>query len=348
MGAHSPHPRVRADWLASSDPEEILDPDQPILDAHHHLWDRPEGRYRADDLLTDARSGHDVRASLFVQCRTGYRQTGPEAMMPLGEIETVLDWGRSQPAFPAGIVGFADLQLGADVAPVLDAMIALAGGRLRGIRNTTAYHPDPIFQSNPRPAPDGLLRSGAFAQGARALAERRLVLDVWAYQSQLSEVYAVAKAVPDLTVVIDHCGGPLGLGAYARDPAAAFDDWRSGMARLADLPNTAVKIGGFGLTVMGHRYFELDRPPGSERLAHDWRPHVETCLDRFGSARAMFESNFPVDKGQFGYVALWNAFKRLAATLGPQDRDALFWRSACRIYGIDAAPFRETHGRGTS
>ncbi|MEE2860450.1 MAG: amidohydrolase family protein [Pseudomonadota bacterium] len=345
MGAQSPHPRVREDWLALSE-EPILSPEQPILDAHHHLWDRPEGRYRSAELLADVRSGHDVRASLFVQCRTGYRETGPEPMMPLGEVETVLDWSRAEPAFPAGIVGFADLQLGDRIAPVLDAMIDAAKGRLCGIRNTTAYHPDPLFRSNSRPAPDGLLCSDAFRAGARQVAQRGLVLDVWAYQTQLGEVLAVTRDVPELTVVIDHCGGPLGLGDYRS--GAGFAKWRDAMADLARLPNTTVKIGGFGLTVMGYRYFEMDRPPSSDRLARDWRAHVETCLDLFGPQRAMFQSNFPVDKGQFSYRTLWNAFKRLAAPLAVEDRDDLFWRSACRIYGIDAAPFQTALGRGTS
>lgn len=298
--------------------------------------------------MADARDGHDVRASLFVQCRTGYRQTGPEAMMPLGEIETVLDWSGDNPAFPAGIVGFADLQLGDQVAPVLDAMINAASGRLCGIRNTTAYHPDPLFRSNSRPAPDGLLRTAAFRAGVRQLARRDLVLDIWAYQSQLDEVLALAQSVPELTVVIDHCGGPLGLGAYRQEADAAFAGWRGAMTEPARLPNIVVKIGGFGLTVAGYSYFAMNRPPSSERLAQDWRPHVETCFELFGPKRAMFESNFPVDKGQFSYRTLWNAFKRLAAPLAVEDRHDLFWRSASRIYGIDAAHFQATLGRGNT
>src|SRR3546814_7766196 len=68
----------------------------------------------------------------------------------------------------------------------------------------------PRVRSNPRPAPDGLLRSDAFRAGAAAVARRGLVLDIWAYQSQLDEVYDIARALPELTVVVDHCGGPLG------------------------------------------------------------------------------------------------------------------------------------------
>lgn len=331
----SPHFQVREDWLAQS-VEEVLEPGQPILDAHHHLWDRPEGRYRVTEFLEDVHSGHAVRASLFVQCRTGYRKTGPEALRPLGEVETIRDWGASSPRFPAGIIGFADMQLGAECAPVLDALTAAAGpGRLVGIRNTTAYHPDPRLRSNPRPAPDGLLRSDAFLEAARELARRGLVLDIWAYQSQLGEVAAIARAVPDLRIVLDHCGGPLGRGDYRFDAPESFADWRVGLAQVATLPNTHIKIGGFGLAVIGRDYGAQPRPPHSRDLASDWAPHVETCIALFGPERAMFESNFPVDKGQFGYRALWNAFKRLASGAGDGERADLFWRSAQRTYGLD-------------
>lgn len=334
----SPHHPVREEWLALGE-EEILDPGQPILDAHHHLWDRPEGRYKLPELLADVRAGHDIRASLYIQCRTGYRPDGPEALRPLGEVETVLDWTRGEAAFPAGLVAFADLQLGDGVAPVLEALVAAGEGRVRGIRNATAFHADPRVRSQPVPPPDGLMRSDAFREGAARVAAAGLVLDIWAYQTQLDEVRALAAALPDLTVVVDHCGGPLGVGPHALHGAESFASWRRGLAALADLPNTRIKIGGFGLAVMGYGYHAQPRPPSSAALAADWKAHVETCIALFGPDRAMFESNFPVDKGQFSYVALWNAFKRLAAGLEKEERQSLFWRSAARCYGIDPAVF---------
>ena len=344
MSTGSPHHQVREDWLALVQ-EEVLAPEQPILDAHHHLWDRPEGRYGVAELRRDAGCGHDIRASLYVQCRTGYRPDGPEPLQPVGEVETIRDWGRATPLYPAGIVGFADLQLGDGVAPVLDALIAAGAGRLRGIRNTTAWHADPAVRSNPRPAPEGLLRSEAFIAGARAVAARGLTLDIWAYQTQLDEVVAVARKLPELTVVVDHCGGPLGVGPYRRDDPETFRHWHDGLAHVAELSNTRIKIGGFGLSVMGYDYARHPRPPLSRALASDWRPWVDSCLSLFGPSRAMFESNFPVDKGQFGYLTLWNAFKRLAVGLSAAERDDLFWRSAARCYGIDEKIFTQDTGR---
>ena len=343
----SPHHSVRADWLAQVQ-EEILAPGQPILDGHHHLWDRPEGRYGAAELMEDIGCGHDVRASLYVQCRTGYRTDGPEDLRPLGEVETVLDWTAGHDCFPAGIVAMADLQKGNAVAPVLEALVAVGRGRVKGIRNTTAWHADPAVRSNPNPPPAGLLSTPAFQDGARAVAAHGLCLDVWAYQTQLDEVAALADAVPELTIVVDHCGGPLGVGPHDRFDPESFGAWRDALAAVAARPNTRIKIGGFGLAVFGWRYADAALPPGSETLAWDWRPWVATCLEKFGPDRAMFESNFPVDKGQFGYGVLWNAFKRLAAPLTRAERDALFWRSAARTYGIDTTIFATDDGRRSS
>lgn len=343
----SPHFPVREDWLALAQ-EDILAPEQPIFEAHHHLWDRPEGRYRAAELMADVGAGHDVRASLYVQCRTGYRTTGPENMRPVGEVETVLEWGAAQPMYPVGIVAMADLQLGAKVQPVLEGMRDIGQGRVKGIRNTTAWHADPAVQSNPNPPPDGLLRSDAFLEGARAVAQHGLTLDVWAYQTQLDDVAALARALPELIVVVDHCGGPLGVGPYDRLDPQCFAAWRAGLARVAALPNTRVKIGGFGLAVMGWRYADASKPPLSDQLAQDWSPWVAEVLDLFGPDRAMFQSNFPVDKGQFSYVSLWNAFKRLAAPLSEDERHALFWRTAAQTYDIDQQIFTHDIGRKPS
>ncbi|MCA0851151.1 amidohydrolase family protein [Salipiger thiooxidans] len=343
----SPHDIVREDWLALTQ-EDILAPGQPVFDCHHHLWDRPEGRYRSEELMDDMGAGHDVRASVYVQCRTGYRDDGPEVLRPVGEVETVLDWTSGQERFPVGIVAMADLQLGDGVRPVLDALIEAGAGRVKGIRNTTAWHADPVVRSNPNPPPEGLLRTDTFRDGARAVAAHGLTLDVWAYQTQLDEVRALAEAVPELTVIIDHCGGPLGVGPHDRFGPDNFNAWRDALAPVAALPNTRIKIGGFGLGVFGWRYADGALPPHSETLAGDWRPWVETCLALFGPDRAMFESNFPVDKGQVGYRTLWNAFKRLAAPLGRDEQDALFWRSAARTYGIDEQIFAHDYGRISS
>lgn len=329
----TPHASIREAWLALTD-ESVLDPAQPILDAHHHLWDREESRYRTEDFIADVSRGHDVRASIYVQCRTGYRRSGPESLYPLGEVETILEWSAQAPNHPVGIVAFADLMQGGAVRDTLDGLLELAPNHVCGIRNTTAYHPDPAVRSNPRPAPDGLLRSKEFHRGAAEVARAGLALDVWAYQTQLHEVEALARLLPELTVVINHCGGPLGVGPFRERTPADFAAWRAGLEKLAALPNTRLKIGGFGLAVFGNDYHHQPAPPDSERLARDWAPWFGVCLEAFGPTRCMFESNFPVDKGMFSYVALWNAFKRLTQALSQNDRDQLFWKTAANTYRV--------------
>jgi len=318
-----------------------LDPGLPIVDAHHHLWDRPGERYLFPEYLADVRSGHNVVASVFAQCRSMYRDSGPEEMRPVGEVEFVNGvaaqsasglYGHFRAC--AAIVGFADLTLGANVAPVLEAERRAGGDRLRGIRNTTAWHEDPAIRSNPKPPPPGLLSSDAFRQGVRCLAREGLSLDVWAYHSQLKEVIDLARGNPDVLLILDHVGGPLGLGRYAGQRDAVFADWKANITELAVLPNVTVKLGGLGMKTTGFIFHEQPQPPGSRELAGAWRPYIQTCIDRFGPNRCMFESNFPVDKGMFSYLILWNAFKRIADKFTAAEKTALFSGTATRVYRL--------------
>jgi predicted TIM-barrel fold metal-dependent hydrolase len=330
---------IREDWLAQR-VEDILLPDLPIVDPHHHLWDREGERYLLDDLLADAGSGHDIRATVFVQCGAMYRPDGPEELRPLGETEFVngiaamaaSGWYGPTRAC-AGIVGFADLTLGDRVAQVLDAQMAAAGARFRGVRNRTAWHPSPEVRSNLITPPPGPLAHPGFIEGARQLAARGLVLDIWAYQTQLPE-----GAVPELTVVVNHCGGPLGVGSYAGRRAEGVAAWQREVLALAALPNTVMKLGGLAMEVAGHDFHLRDQPPASAELEQAWRPVIHTLIEAFGAERCMFESNFPVDKGMCGYAVLWNAFKRLANGASEDEREALFSGTATRIYRLAAAP----------
>jgi predicted TIM-barrel fold metal-dependent hydrolase len=332
---------VREDWLALT-AEEILDPALPIIDPHHHLWDHPGERYLLDDLRRDLGSGHDIRATVFIQCGAMYRADGPEALRPLGETEfangvaAMGASGRYGPARPcAGIVGLVDLTLGEAVAPLLEAHLRAAGPRFRGVRNRTAWHPSPEVRSNLTAPPPGPLGQPAFTEGARVLARFGLPLDIWCYHTQLPLVLALARAVPELTIVLDHVGGPLGVGPFAGRRGEVFAEWKRDLLALAACPNLVVKLGGLAMEVGGFGFDLAERPPGSAMLAEAWRPYIETCIEAFGPQRCMFESNFPVDKGMCSYAVLWNAFKRLAAGAGAAERAALFSGTAARIYRLD-------------
>jgi predicted TIM-barrel fold metal-dependent hydrolase len=335
---------IREDWLARHS-EAPLDPDCPIVDPHHHLWDRPDGRYLLPELLADTASGHDIRATVFVQCGAMHCADGPEELRALGETEFsngVAAMAASGAYGPtracAGIVGHVDLTLGERVAPLLEAHRCAAGPRFVGVRNRTAWHPSPEVRSNLLLPPPGPLEHPRFAEGARALAARGLVLDVWAYHTQLPEVLALAAAVPSLLVVVNHCGGPLGVGPYRGRRAEAFAEWRRAVEALAALPNVVMKLGGLAMEVGGWDFHQRERPPGSVELAEAWRPYVQTLIEAFGARRCMFESNFPVDKGMVGYGVLWNAFQRLAAGASADERRDLFAGTAIRTYRLDRAP----------
>ena len=335
-----PHLRVRPEWLALRR-EDPFEPEREVVDAHHHLWDRPDtsGRYLLPELLGDiAASGHRVTRTVYVQARSMYRPEGPEAFRPVGEVEFASAIAEETVKGPvqacAAIVGCADLTMGDDVAPVLGALAAAGKARLRGIRTPVAWHDDPAVRSSPVLPPRGLMRDPRFRAGARRVAKAGLSLDIWAYHTQLVEVADLAASLPDLVVVVDHAGGPLGVGRYAGSQAESFAEWRSGMLRLALLPNIRVKLGGLAMKVSGFRFHEAAIPPSSETLAEAWRPYVSMCIDLFGPHRCLFESNFPVDKGMAGYGCVWNAFKRLASAYSDGEKAALLADTACGVYRL--------------
>ena len=328
-------------WLATAPPEPVIDPDIPIIDAHHHLWQRPKGqRYLLHDFLADVASpGHTVESTVFVQCHAMYRATGPEAMKPVGEVEFVAgiaamsESGEYGPARIArGIVGYADLTLGERVAPVLEALERAGGGRFRGVRHSGAYDADPVI-GNGCPTPH-LFESADFRAGLRVLTQRDHSFDLWCFHPQLHEAVALARAFPETRFVLGHCGGPLGYGPYAGRTAEVYAAWRPRMAELAACPNVVVKLGGMMMRLAAYDYGTRAAPPDSAELAAMWRPWIETCIELFGADRCLFESNFPVEKMGIGWGAIWNAFKRLCAGASVEEKRALLAGTARRVYRL--------------
>ena len=330
-----------AAWLARAPAEPILEPDLPIVDTHHHLWDVPGYRYLLDDLLADLDCGHNVVATVFEECRSMYRAGGPEEMKPVGEVEFVAgvaamsDSGRYGPArICRGIVGFADLSLGERVAAVLEAQIEAGGGRFRGIRYSAGWDADPIIGNSHGVAGPGLYRDPKVRAGLRELARLGLVLDAWVFHPQLGDAVELARAFPDASIVMCHMGGPLGYGPYAGRGDEVFARWKASMTELAKCPNVVVKLGGVMMRLAAYDYMALPAPPSSEELAGHWGRYVKTCIDLFGADRCMVESNFPVEKMGIGAAALWNALKRLTAGASADEKTAIFSGTANRVYRL--------------
>jgi len=342
--------------------EAILEPDLPIIDPHHHLWDmrgrfgadappprhgfeallRRSPHYLLDQLLADLGAGHNVRATVFVECGAMYRAGAPVALAPVGETEFVNGvaamsasglYGEARAC--AGIVGHADLTLGDAVAPVLEAHLAAGGGRFRGIRQSARHDPDPAVLGPLGGMPAELYSSTAFRTGFAHLAAHGLSFDAWLLEPQLPDLIDLASAFPETTIVLDHVGTPLGIGAYAGQREARFDAWRDNIHALAERPNVVCKIGGLAMPFLGFPSFMAEPPATSAVLAQEWRPYVETAIAAFGAGRCMFESNFPVDAGTCDYATLWNAFKRLTTGASADEKAALFHDTARRTYRLE-------------
>ena len=332
---------VRQEWLDRRT-EPILEPELPIVDPHHHLWDRPGWRYLLDELLADTSSGHNVGATVYVQARAMYRATGPEEMRPVGETEFINGvaamsasgiYGKTRHC--AGIVGHADLTLGSRVEPVLAAHIRAGGDRFRGIRHITAWDADASVRNPAYSPPRGLLGDKTFREGFAVLGRLGLSFDAWLYHPQIGELADLARAFPATKIVLNHVGGPIGIGAYAGKRNEVFSVWAASIKTLATCPNVCVKLGGLGMRMGGFGFHEQPEPPSSEALAAAWRPYVETCIAAFGASRCMFESNFPVDKGSYGYPVFWNACKLLAKGASKTEKADLFAGTAARFYRLE-------------
>ncbi|MFC1886070.1 amidohydrolase family protein [Thermodesulfobacteriota bacterium] len=305
------------EWLNRTT-EEALEPDLPICDPHHHLWDYPQSRYMIHEILYDISGGHNIRSTVFIECRSMHRATGPEAMKPVGETEFIQgiaamsasgQYGETRVA--AGIVGHADLCLGESVSSVLEAHLIAGANRFRGIRHANAWDPDERIRGAHVSAKGGMLLDSKFREGFAKLNQYDLSFDAWLYHPQIPELKQLARKFPDTKIILDHVGGPVGLGPYAGRRDEIFSLWKKEINELATCPNVMVKLGGLAMPINGFAWHKREKPPDSEELAEVQQPYYLYCLEKFGVARCMFESNFPVDRVSCSYTVLWNTFKRI-------------------------------------
>ncbi|MEO6841524.1 MAG: amidohydrolase family protein [Bradyrhizobium sp.] len=330
----------REDWLAQHT-EEIIDPKRPIVDPHHHLWDRGGLRYMIEEISTDIASGHNIIATVYVEARSMYRAVGPEEFRPVNEVEFAngaaamsASGGYGPALICAGIVGHANLLLGDRVKAVLEAEIVAGHGRFRGIRHSSAWDAEAAVASMYATRPKGLLLDPTYRKGFACLAPLGLSFDAWLFHPQLSELVDLARAFPETKIVLDHCGGPIGLGRFAGRREETFPAWKASIQQVAKCPNVVVKLGGLAMRLLGFDFHERAMPPSSEQAAAAWRPYIETCIEAFGPERCMFESNFPPDKGQCSYQVIFNAFKRIAAPYSEAEKTALFSKTATDFYRL--------------
>jgi len=335
---------LNQEWLELVQ-EDALEPDLPICDPHHHLWRYREGGvqscYMLDEIAEDISGGHNIVSTVFIECGAEFREDGPEEFRCVGETEFVVGIAEQADAgetarnrIAAGIVGTADLKTGDAVADVLDAQIDAGKGRFRGIRLGTLWHENPLVADHRSNPPQHLMLRDDFRAGFTHLGPRKLSFEVWCCHPQIAEATSLAQAFPDTTIILDHFGGPVGVGPYAGKSDEVFEDWRGMINELAACPNVYAKLGGLNMEINGFGWHERPVPPTSDELLEATRRNFEHTIEQFGVERCMFESNFPVDKVSCSYTVVWNAFKKLTKDYSVSEKAALFHDTATRVYRL--------------
>lgn len=329
---------MTTNWLDLTD-ESAVEPELPIIDPHHHLWERQDDVYLLDELLADV-SEHNVRQTVFIECGSKYRLDGPEELRVVGETEFVERVANQSAAREkdevqacTGIVSTADLTLGDNVTPVLEAHLEASPDRFRGIRHRAAWDAfDRLAVHTPLPH---LLLDRNFREGYAHLERYGLSFEGWVYHPQMAEITDLALTFPNTTIILNHLAGPLGIGPYAERQDEIFNSWRPALSELAKCQNVVAKVGGIQMQINGFGWDERNRPPNSDELLESNRRWYEHTIDVFGPERCMFESNFPVDRLSCSYTVLWNQFKKLTSSYSSSERAAMFHDTAMRIYRLE-------------
>lgn len=337
--------RPNEEWLSRAVPEPALEPDLPIVDTHVHFWHRPSHRYFVEEFAQDlANSGHMVEATVFVEAGAMYRADGPEHLRSVGETEFAVGMAALGASgkyttcrTAAGIVAYTDLTLGGRTRETLEAHLAAANGRLRGVRQRSKWDDDPVVRSTISANRPGVLLEPEFGKGLDLLTSMGLSYDASIYHPQISEVTALARAHPDANIVVIHSASPVGYASYAGKDAENHATWLAAMKELAKCPNVSVKMGGLLMCLGNFDFTTAEAPPTSERLAELWRPYIEPCIELFGADRCMAQSNFPVDKAGFSYGIVWNMFKRITAGCSADEKRMIYSDTAKRVYRLDYA-----------
>ena len=290
-------------------------------------------------------SGHNILATVYIMSSANtkiYDKDSPKEFESIPEIVFAAEQAikakkdiSSNCKINETIVGALDLRYGKKLIPVIEKALLITRGKLKGIRMLLASHSHPSISSGAVKIPLGIMKDPNFLVGAKILEKYNLSLDFWIHHTQLDELEYIAKSIPKLSIILNHIGGPIHLGPYEGKKALTHREWRHSMMRLSSFPNVSVKLGGLGMAVNGSTFYKNTLPPSSNQLCDKWKPWIFETLDLFGLDRCMFESNFPVDKGSYSYGNLWNAFKKICASMSNNEKNKLFYKNAANLYKIE-------------
>jgi L-fuconolactonase len=320
--------------------EAVVEPNRRIVDPHHHLWKASNkmASYELQELWADTQSGHRIEKTVFVECRSSYRESGPKHLRPVGETEYAVEIAKASTAEPgkariAAIVAHANLNLGNAVEEVLVAHEQAGAGLFRGIRhvgpfdpsasvpNAAAYHSCPYSRDS-------------FREGLRKLGQLGYTFDAWHFHPQNREFLELARSVPETIMILDHFGTPLGVGDYADKKNEIYETWKRDIAEIAKCPNVYAKLGGLAMPDNGFGWHLRATAPTSDEFAEAQKKFYLHAIECFGSSRCMFESNFPVDKRSISYRVLWNGLKKIVKHHSEDEKDAMFRGTASAVYRI--------------
>ncbi|WP_394155038.1 amidohydrolase family protein [Loktanella salsilacus] len=307
-----------------STPETAVDWQMPtaIVDAHHHLWDlacfpypwlaphappRPFGNHDAikRNFLPADYGRHfnalPLIASVHVQANCGTTDPSDETAWLAGLA--------AQTGMPDAVVGGIDL-----MSPDAPAVLAAHSDYpiLRGLRALVAHDIAGRWRFASRPF---IMANPVFRRHAALIAEMGLSLDLVIAPEQLEEVAALASALPDLSIIIDH---------LATAETATFSRWLSGTKAVSGLENVTIKLSGLWTIDKGWRAAQL-------------QPYVLHVLDCFGADRLMYGSNAPIETLHCSVTEQIAALAGIIGRTNPAAIDSVFSKTASRIYRLDAA-----------
>jgi L-fuconolactonase len=337
---------IRPEWLDLV-PEEIIEPERRIVDPHHHLWsENGPLPYSLDDLWKDTGSGHRVEQTVFMECGAEYLEDGPEHLRSLGEVEFVTEvaaqsasenngnYNGKGHARIAAMISNIDLARGDAIEEVVHLHEDKSRGLFRGVRHVGARANEGDGLMIAGSAIEGLYGLAEFRKGVHTLGRLGHSFDAWHYHYQIQDFTAMARAVPDTQMVLDHFGTPLGVGPYADRREDIHKQWRKDVAEVARCENVVAKLGGLAMPDNGFGWMGRDLPPSSDEFVAAQSHYYLHMIDCFGPERCMFESNFPVDKMSISYPVLWNGFKKIVHDFSEDEKDSLFRGTATRIYRL--------------
>lgn len=331
-------------FLAKAEPEPALDPERPIVDTHLHLWHHfPRHPYFLPEHVRDMEEGgHNVVASVYVECGAFHRAFAPEHLRPVGEVEyaagqaAMAESGQyTNTRVAQAIIGFADLRLGERTRELLEAQIKAGGGRFRGVRQRAKWDADPVVKGKWSEDQPHLYTHPDFDRGLKDLTALGLCFEASIYHPQLPDVVAMARANPDTTIIVNHTASPVGHSSYKGREDENYAAWLAGIRELADCPNVVMKLGGILMNVANYDFTDAERPIGSSELSELWRPWYEPCVELLGAGRCAVSANFPVDKIAYRYGTVWNTFKRIFAGCSEEEKRLVFSDTARRVYRLD-------------